>query len=282
MEIIRAPHELREKMRSQRQQGKIIGLVPTMGALHAGHLGLFSAARPACDVLIVSIFVNPIQFNNPSDLDNYPRTWEQDIAACAEKGVDVVYAPAAAAMYPAGFQTRVSTGEMASGLCGASRPGHFDGMATVVLKLFNASLARYAWFGEKDFQQLKILQQMVRDFDLDIELRPVPTVREESGLALSSRNLRLNQQEKEQALILSQTLKAIAAAAESGEKEVARLLDLGRRAIAAHSLTLDYLEIVSSDTLEPLTYLKSPARALLAVWVGPVRLIDNIDIAVKK
>jgi pantoate--beta-alanine ligase len=279
MEIIRAPHELQEKMRIRRQQGQIIGLVPTMGALHAGHLALLRAARPACGVLLTSIFVNPIQFNNPSDLDSYPRTWENDIAACEAKGVDVVYAPTVEAMYPPGFQTKVRTGKMASGLCGASRPGHFDGMATVVLKLFNASLAHYAWFGEKDFQQLKILQQMVNDFDLDIKLIPVPIVREASGLALSSRNLRLSEEEKKQALILSRTLREIAAAAAAGEREVTKLLDMGRRAIAAETLALDYLEIVSSETLEPLTRLRGPARALLAVWVGAVRLIDNIDIS---
>jgi pantoate--beta-alanine ligase len=231
-------------------------------------------------VLVVSIFVNPIQFDNPSDLDNYPRTWEQDIAACEAQKVDVVYAPTVSAMYPPGFQTRVQTGQMGSGLCGASRVGHFDGMATVVLKLFNASLAHYAWFGEKDFQQLKILQQMVSDFDLDITLVPVPTVREESGLALSSRNLRMSETEKKQALALRQALEGIAAAAAGGELQVDKLLELGRQTITSQGINLDYLEIVSSETLEPLSVVRGPARAAVAAWVGPVRLIDNWDITV--
>ncbi|MDR1397983.1 MAG: pantoate--beta-alanine ligase [Desulfarculales bacterium] len=281
MEIFRSPQELQKRMRTLREQGKIISLVPTMGALHAGHTGLFRTARPACDVLTVSIFVNPIQFDNPSDLAGYPRSWDKDVAVCEAQGVDVIYAPTVEAMYPQGFQTKVHIGEMAARLCGASRPGHFDGMATVVLKLFNASLAHYAWFGEKDFQQFKIVEQMVRDLNLSIKPLSVPIIREESGLALSSRNLRLNEKEKKQALILSQTLTAVTEAAHAGEREVGKLLQLGKQALTGQAgLTLDYLEIVSAHTLQPVARLGGPARILIAAQVGPVRLIDNMDITV--
>jgi pantoate--beta-alanine ligase len=283
MEILRSPRELRETMQPLREKGKIIGLVPTMGSLHAGHMSLFGAARQACDVMIVSIFVNPIQFDNPADLENYPRAWDKDKAVCAEHGADVIYAPSVEAMYPQGFQTTVKTGEMASRLCGASRPGHFDGMATVVLKLFNASLAHYAWFGEKDFQQFKIVEQMARDLNLDITPVSVPIVREENGLALSSRNLRLSAEEKEQALILNQTLKSMIKAARAGEREVGKLLQAGKEALTGQAgLTLDYLEIVCADTLRPISRLEGPARVLTAAQVGPVRLIDNMDITVAK
>jgi len=260
-----------------RQRGQRVGLVPTMGALHQGHLSLLDYARQQCDCLVVSIFVNPLQFDRPDDLAKYPRTWEQDLAHCAAHGADVIFAPTPASMYPQGFQTKVSLGPITQGLCGAFRPGHFDGVATVVLKLFTAVKPNIAAFGEKDYQQLMIIKRMVTDLNLDVEVVGRPTVREADGLAMSSRNVRLNPQERQEALCLWRALGKARALAQDGQQEAAALAAVARAEIeGTPSARLEYLEIVDSTTLEPLVRLDRPARMCLAAWVGGTRLIDNV------
>ena len=279
VETICYAQQLRNKVSSLRRQGKTIGIVPTMGALHAGHASLLTRARQDCDVLVVSIFVNPIQFNQAADLENYPRTWEADMALCQQIGVDIVYAPEAQDMYPPGFQSKVCLNSITQPMEGAGRPGHFDGVATVVSKLFNASMADFAWFGEKDFQQLKMVTQMVKDMDMGVQIVAVPTVREKDGLALSSRNRRLNAAQRQDALSLSRALQTMITAARQGQHQVEDLLVLGRQELAK-SVVLEYLEVVDATTLERLVRLHGNSRALIAAQVGPVRLIDNMDISI--
>ena len=279
-EIIRSPQQLRCQASNWRQQGKTIGIVPTMGALHAGHASLLARGRQGCDILVVSIFVNPTQFNQAADLTNYPRTWEADFAICQQAGVDIIYAPEVEDMYPPGFQSKVCLGAITQPMEGAGRPGHFDGVATVVSKLFNASMADFAWFGEKDFQQLKMVTQMVKDMDMGVQIIAVPTMREDDGLALSSRNRRLSAAERQSALSLSRALKAMIAAAQN-QHQVEDLLALGKQKLAQDpAVILEYLEVVDATSLERLTHLHGNSRVLIAAQVGPVRLIDNMDISI--
>ena len=231
----------------------VVGLVPTMGALHAGHAALFDAARPECDVLVASVFVNPAQFGDAADLDAYPHTLDTDAAMAAEHGVDIVFAPSAAEMYPQGFATWVVPEGVADGLEGAHRPGHFRGVATVCLKLFNIVRPQRAWFGRKDAQQVAVLKQMVRDLNLDLEIRVVETVRDPDGLALSSRNARLSVAERAQALAIPRAL-AMRDAADA------------RALLAEAGITPDYVEVADFD---------GPTLAI-AAYVGETRLIDNV------
>ncbi len=259
-----------------RGQGGRIGFVPTMGALHDGHLALVDYARERCDELVVSIFVNPLQFDREDDLKGYPRTWQADLELCAAHGVDVVYYPGAEAMYPPGFQTKVSLGPITQGLCGAFRPGHFDGVTTVVLKLFNAVQPHLAVFGEKDYQQLKVIQRMTRDLDLGVEVIGRPTVREADGLAMSSRNQHLSPEEREHALCLWRGLNQARDLAQAGEQDTVKLKRAAQAEIeATPGARLEYLEVVDAESLEPLPRLDRPARMALAVWLGNTRLIDN-------
>ena len=231
----------------------VIGLVPTMGALHAGHAALFDAARPACDVLVASVFVNPTQFGDPADLAAYPHTLDTDAAIGEAHGVDIVFAPSAAEMYPQGFATWVVPEGVADGLEGAHRPGHFRGVATVCLKLFNIVRPHRAWFGRKDAQQVAVLKQMVRDLNLELDIRVVDTVRDPDGIALSSRNARLSPAERAQALAIPRALATRDAAG-------------ARAVLAAAGITPDYVEIADLD---------GPTLALAAT-VGDTRLIDNV------
>ncbi len=256
--------------------GKSVGLVPTMGALHAGHMALVEWARGRCDALVVSIFVNPLQFDREDDLAGYPRTWEEDLAKCRAAGVDAVYFPDAAAMYPDGFCTKVGVAGMTEGLCGAHRPGHFDGVTTVVLKLFNAVMPDIAVFGQKDYQQLMVITRMARDLDLGVEVIGRPTVREPDGLALSSRNVHLSPEERRRALCLHRGLGKARELADAGERDVAALKRAARDEITAAEAEPEYLEVVHANTLEPLSRLDAPARMALAVWMGGTRLIDNM------
>ena len=259
------------------RRGRRIGLVPTMGALHEGHFSLLDYARTRCDYLVASIFVNPMQFDRSEDLETYPRTWEADLEACAQHGVHVVYAPGVQTMYPEGYQTKVSVERMTEGLCGASRVGHFDGVTTVVLKLFNAVGPHLAVFGEKDFQQLRVIQRMTVDLDLGVEVAGLPTVREPDGLALSSRNRRLDPDQRRRALCLWRALRGALERAQSGETDIRALIEPARREVTeTPGAKLEYLEIVDSHTLEPLSALDRPARMCLAVWLGSTRLIDNM------
>lgn len=267
---------MRAHSKGLRSSGKRIGFVPTMGALHAGHLSLIDHVRQECDAVVVSIFVNPLQFERADDLDTYPRTFEADKALCAAHGVDVIYFPTAESMYPAGYCTKVTVEGMSNLLCGKVRTGHFDGVTTVVLKLFNAVTPHLAAFGEKDFQQLTLLKRMALDLNLDIEVVGRPTVREADGLAMSSRNVHLSADERHRALALWRGLQKARALADGGQKDVGVIINTARQEIEAVSPSrLEYIEVVDSTTLESLERLDRPARMVLAVWMGSTRLIDN-------
>ncbi len=273
------PADVRAWSDAARARGEVVGLVPTMGALHDGHVSLIELAAQRCDQVAVSIFVNPLQFNRPDDFDSYPRTIDDDLATCDALGVTAVYAPTPATMYPRGFQTHVEPGPLAETMEGAARPGHFRGVTTVVTKLFAAVRPDVAVFGEKDFQQLAIIRRMAEDLDLGIEIVAAPTVREADGLAMSSRNTRLSPPDRVAARCVPAALGALADAAASGERDVERLLAAAREVISAEPRArLDYVSVFDPATLEPLETLETldgPARAAIAVWLGDVRLIDN-------
>lgn len=254
-----------------------LGLVPTMGALHEGHLSLVRAARQRCEAVAVSLFVNPTQFAPHEDLARYPRTFEADRKLLEKAGVDLLFAPQPEEMYPGGSPgVVVDPGELGTRLDGASRPGHFRGVCTVVSKLFHITAPDQAFFGQKDAAQVAVLRQMVRDLDFGVEIVALPIVRDESGLALSSRNRYLSVEEKDTALCLSHALKAAQRMAKSGEKESQHLLTAMHRELAAASLTIDYVAVVDPDTLLPKDQLEGPALLAVAAYVGSTRLIDNV------
>ena len=248
-----------------------------MGALHDGHLALLEAVSARADATVVTIFVNPLQFNQSADFDSYPRPIDDDLATCERAGVDAVYAPTAAAMYPPGFQTHVELGDLAERLEGPMRPGHFRGVATVVTKLLAATRADVAAFGQKDFQQLAIIRQMVRDLDLGVEIVGVPIVREPDGLARSSRNVRLTADDRAAAVVLSRALRRAEERFRDGERDPGVL----RSVVVDHVATepradLEYVEVVDSNTLRRTDRATPPTSILLAAWFGDVRLIDNV------
>jgi pantoate--beta-alanine ligase len=270
-----------ELLAQARATGRTVGLVPTMGALHAGHVSLMTRARAECDVVAVSIFVNPLQFGDPEDIAHYPRTLEWDLAVCAEAGVDVVFVPAVTEMYPtwpAPVPTTVSVRGVSEGWEGASRPGHFDGVATVVAKLFSIAGACRAYFGEKDYQQLAVVRQMAADLSLPITVVGCPIVREPDGLALSSRNVRLSSEERQAAVVLSQALAVGRSLLEQGTDYSSTVGEAMRRVVCAEPLVhLDYAVAVGHVDLVAREVIEDPAtvRLLIAAEVGPVRLIDN-------
>jgi len=250
-----------------------------MGALHGGHMALIEDARRRSDLVVVSIFVNPLQFNRHDDFDKYPRPIDEDVDACRAAGVAAVYAPTAAVMYPDGFQTHVEPGPLADSLEGSSRPGHFRGVATVVAKLFGAIQPDVAVFGQKDFQQLAIIRRMVTDLDMGIEIVGAPTVRESDGLAISSRNSRLSADDRQAVVCIVQALHLASAAFEAGERDTARLVGLAtERIVAEPRANLDYLEVVDPVTLDPLFFIDGPATIVAAASFGDVRLIDNLTL----
>jgi pantoate--beta-alanine ligase len=264
-----------EASRRWRVEGRSIGLVPTMGALHAGHLSLVDAARRENDVVVVSIFVNPIQFGPGEDLASYPRDFERDGALLAEAEVDAVYRPAVEAMYPPGATTRVRVGDVSEPLEGKARPGHFEGVATVVTKLFAAVQPDRAYFGQKDAQQVAVVKRLTYDLDLGVEVRVGPIVREPDGLALSSRNVYLSPDERLAATALSAALREAAAAYSSGEHDPVRLREVLHRRLAAEPLVkVDYAELV-----DPATFRGPGTLAVVAARVGRTRLIDNHDLS---
>jgi pantoate--beta-alanine ligase len=259
------------------ERGLSVGLVPTMGALHAGHASLIRAARRETGFVVVSIFVNPTQFGPKEDLDRYPRTPEADLRLCAEEGADLVFAPPAAELYPPGFRTYVEVHGLQDLLCGASRPGHFRGVATVVLKLFHIVGPDVAYFGQKDAQQFRLLEQMAHDLDVPVRLRLCPIVREPDGLALSSRNRYLNPEERRQAQVLSEALAEATRLVSAGERDAGRLRQLLADRVAAAPLArLEYAAVVAYDTQEPLDRLRGRVLIALAVHFGGTRLIDNV------
>ena len=276
--IVRSRAQLRSILAGWRGARETLALIPTMGALHEGHLSLVRAGLAAADRIVVSLFVNPRQFDNPDDLAAYPRTEEEDAALLAPLGVDLLYAPGAGEMYPDGFATTVSVSGLGEVLCGAHRPGHFDGVATVVAKLFLQTGADLAFFGEKDFQQLQIVRRMAMDLDIPIRIVPCPTVREPDGLAMSSRNRHLAADERAIAPALWQTLSLSATRIATGAPVETVLAEARTELVRKGFRKVEYLELRSESDLAPLTVLAHPARLLAAAWLGRTRLIDNVRI----
>lgn len=280
MQIIQTVHELRERARAGRSQGKIIGLVPTMGALHAGHASLIRAAREQSGTVVVSIFVNPTQFGPNEDYSRYPRTFDADCAMAKAEGADVIFAPSVEELYPAGAATFVEIEGLSHRLDGASRPGHFRGVATVVSKLFIASEADLAFFGQKDAAQVAVLRRMVTDLRLPAKIVVCPIVRDPNGLALSSRNTYLSAEEGRQALVLNRSVRRVASLAAGGERRSETLIAEAREIFAAESsVRIDYIELVNWDTLLPVDTAAPGSLFAVAAWVGTTRLIDNTVIA---
>jgi len=276
MRTLRTVAEMKAALTHPRRVGRRIGLVPTMGAFHDGHLAMMRRARSECDEVVVSLFVNPTQFNEGSDLDAYPRDEQRDAVTAAEQRVDYLFAPSAQEMYPHGFATTVSVGGIAELLEGAHRGrGHFDGVATVVTKLFTIVAPDVAYFGQKDAQQTLIIKQLVRDLNLPVEIEVCPTVREPDGLAMSSRNQRLSADERERATALSRALAAAQALVAAGETDVPTLLAAADAELEHGLVETEYFQIVNPATLEPINSISGPALALVAARVGQVRLIDS-------
>ena len=276
METIAEPRAMQAWADARRAAGERIALVPTMGALHEGHLALVADARRRAERVVVSIFVNPIQFDRRDDFERYPRAVADDAAQCAAAGVDVVYAPGPAAMYPEGFQTAVEVSALSVPLCGKVRPGHFRGVTTVVTKLLNATRPHFAIFGEKDWQQLAVVRRMAADLDFGVEIVGVETLREPDGLALSSRNRRLGPVERETARCVPRALQAAADMVATGETRPAMIVARAKMEIASEpNARLEYAELRDPETLEEVADMDAPALLGVAVWVGEVRLIDN-------
>jgi pantoate--beta-alanine ligase len=276
MRTVRTVAGLRAALAPARQDGRRIGLVPTMGALHAGHLALIERARSTCDVVVASLFVNPAQFEDPADLAAYPRDETRDAAAAERAGVDVLFAPRPAEVYPPGFATTVSVTGVSEGLEGDHRGNaHFDGVGTVVLKLLNMARPDVAFFGQKDAQQVAVISTLVRDLDLPVEIESVTTAREPDGLALSSRNVHLRGADRVRALALRRGLDAAEAAVADGERDAAAIGARARAAMAALGVEPEYLALVHPDTLDPIERVNGRALVAVAARVGPTRLIDN-------
>ena len=281
VQVVETAAGCRQALQGARVGGHSVGLVPTMGALHAGHVSLMARARAECDAVAVSIFVNPLQFGDPEDIAHYPRTLEQDLAVCAEAGVDVVFVPPVSEMYPdwpAPVATTVSVRGVSDGWEGASRPGHFDGVATVVAKLFSIAGPCRAYFGEKDYQQLAVVRRMVADLSLPVSVIGCPIVREPDGLALSSRNVRLSAAERQAAVVLSRALAVGRSLLTQGADRSSAVAEVMGRTVEEEPLVhLDYAVAVGADDLVVRERIEDPAavRLLIAAEVGPVRLIDN-------
>lgn len=279
MRLLRTPAELSEWTETARRQGRRVGLVPTMGFLHRGHTSLMEASHERADLTAVSIFVNPTQFGPNEDLARYPRDLEGDLQKCREVKVDAVFTPEAGAMYPSGHRTFVEVTKLEDGLCGASRPGHFRGVATLVTQLFALARPHVAVFGEKDWQQLQIVRRLAVDLHLGVEVVGMPIVREADGLAMSSRNAYLSAPERTRALALTRGLQAARARWAAGERGAPALCDAVRGELRAGEVREDYVELVDPSTLEPLERAdRGDARLLVAGFVGKTRLIDNTAI----
>ena len=283
MRTVRSVAELREQLARARRAGHAIGLVPTMGAFHAGHLSLMRRAREASDVVVVSLFVNPAQFNEAADLDVYPRDEERDADLAADQGVDYLFAPSLAEVYPDEFATSVAVRGLTDGLEGAHRGhGHFDGVTTVVSKLLNMVGPDVAYFGQKDAQQAAVVRRLVRDLNFPVRIEVCPTVRAEDGLALSSRNVLLTPAERVQAAALYRALRAVQAAVAAGERDPEAAAAPGYAELAQARIDPEYLAIVAADTMEPVTSVEGDVLVAVAARVGSVRLIDNVPITVSR
>ncbi|MGQ9456469.1 MAG: pantoate--beta-alanine ligase [Armatimonadota bacterium] len=282
MEVLYTIERARGATAGARRAGKKVGFVPTMGALHEGHMALIRRARAECDYVIVSIFVNPTQFGPSEDFDRYPRMLSRDLEMCRGANVDSVFAPSVSEMYPPGFDSWVEVrGFITETLEGEFRPGHFKGVTTVCAKLFNIAAPDYAYFGIKDYQQLKVVQKMVRDLNMPVEIIPCETVREPDGLAMSSRNSYLNVEERKAALVLYRSLQRAREVLLSGERNARVIESSAREVIEQEPLArIDYVAVRDAETLEPIEYLEKPSVLLLAVRIGTTRLIDNSMLSV--
>ena len=276
MKVLDTPQKMRALAETLRRDDAPLGLVPTMGALHEGHKSLIDRATEECGAVVVSIFVNPAQFAAGEDYDTYPRTFEADLEACREMGVAIVYAPKANAMYPGGYDTWVDVPGLGAPLCGSHRQGHFRGVATVVLKLFTACLPHRAYFGEKDYQQLVLIRRMTEDLDLGLEIVPCPIVREEDGMALSSRNAYLSAEERLRARAISTALFDAKKKVAAGERFSAAIVRACMKELEKVGSRVDYVEIVEPATLERVDKINGAARMAVAAYIGETRLIDNI------
>jgi pantoate--beta-alanine ligase len=278
MQQVSSLEQLRQQVKQWRQQGLIIGFVPTMGNLHAGHLSLVEKAKQHADKVIVSIFVNPLQFNEQSDLDAYPRTQDKDTAQLAEKACDIVFMPETMTVYPEGMakQSKITVPEIGDRLCGAHRPGHFDGVATVVTKLFNMVMPDIAVFGEKDYQQLLLIKKLVHDLNMPIKIIGAQTHREQGGLAMSSRNQYLSTTERTSATEIYQTLLDIKQSLENGRNDFTTLCEQAKQAMEQKGFDVDYIEICRETDLKPAQSSDKALRILIAAQLGPARLIDNL------
>lgn len=279
--LIDAVAEMRAACDDARRSGRSVGLVPTMGYLHAGHRSLMRAAHAATDLVVVTIFVNPLQFGPGEDLDRYPRDLRGDMRVCSEEGVDVVFAPGVPEMYPSPAKTTVHVAGLTSDLCGSARPTHFDGVTTVVAKLFSIAGPCKAFFGRKDAQQLAVVRRMVSDLNLPVEVVGCPLVREPDGLALSSRNAYLAPDERKAATVLFHALRAAADAVSAGERDAATVAALMRDTIASRpGVVLDYAEVRDAEEIEPIARLRGEVLIAVAARVGRTRLIDNVRLSV--
>ncbi len=277
--LIRSGEELRRAVEAERRAQRCVGLVPTMGALHAGHLSLVEAAQAECDVTVVTIFVNPAQFGPREDLRQYPRSLDEDLARLSELGVAMAFVPEVEEVYPPGFSTFIEPPRVAQPWEGRCRPGHFRGVATVVFKLFQMAAADIAYFGEKDYQQYLVIRQMAVDLNLPMEIRACPIVREADGLAMSSRNRYLDAAGRRQAAALSRSLEAARELFAGGQRNAPQMEAAMRRELQQAGITrIDYAAICHPQTLEPLETVDQAARALLAAYIGPTRLIDNCSL----
>lgn len=275
MRTLRTIAELRDRLAAERRAGRTVGLVPTMGAFHAGHVSLMERARATADVVVVSLFVNPAQFGPAEDLAAYPRDEARDAAIAQEAGVDVLFAPPVEEVYPDGFQTSVRVGALAEPLEGAQRPGHFDGVATVVVKLLNMVGPDVAFFGQKDAQQALVVRRVVRDLDIPTRIEVCPTVREPDGLALSSRNVYLAPAERERAVALRRALDVAEQAVAAGERDPGAVTTAAHAAMAPYGVEPEYLALVASETLQPVDRIDGEILVALAARVGRARLVDN-------
>lgn len=278
MKIIKSPQKINAILAKLKLEKKTIGLIPTMGALHKGHASLINQALRENDYVVVSIFVNPAQFLPREDFKRYPRPINKDIALCRSSGVDFIFMPRASQMYPEMFATYVTVEGLSNVLCGASRPGHFRGVTTVVTKLFHIIPADVAYFGQKDIQQAIIIKRMVKDLNMEVAIKIMPTIRESQGLALSSRNIYLNAKEREDALVLFKSLKLARGLIKSGVREADKIIHAMRRIIRGKNVKIDYVAIVDSKNLNPIKKITKGCIIALAVWIGKTRLIDNMVI----
>jgi pantoate--beta-alanine ligase len=280
MKHIQSVAEMKAFCREITRSGRTLGFVPTMGALHEGHASLVRASRAQCQATAVSIFVNPLQFGPTEDLDKYPRAMERDSRLLQDLGVDVLFAPTADEMYPPNATTNVEVSELSNRLDGASRPGHFRGVATVVAKLFEIVRPDRAFFGQKDAAQVAVLRRMVRDLDMDVQVIVCPIVREKDGLAMSSRNVYLSPDQRKQALVLSRSLMRVQHEVDTGERDLAKLIETGKGVIAEEpAARLDYFAIIDPDTLQEVSDISRGALVAVAAYVGSTRLIDNLLLA---